>query len=153
MEILYARPIESNGLVLEPSHRIALQHSSVLSHVSRVYTINRFSYILTSHLGNVNIIKMSHDIGTRPLIRSFPIKAIRQKPASLEFGLVLLLKSDFSMDFITYDLDREADDIESQVHVGPFAGVHHLKILACDEASGRLVLLRGGREYMLLCLR
>lgn len=59
------------------------------------------------------------------------------------------LRSDYSVDFISCNLDGGVDEVESQVHVGPFPSHDGLKIVACDEASGRLLFPRA-RSYILL---
>lgn len=149
IEISNLKPAGPDGLVLEPSFRVAYDLAPILSNVSRVYVKDNFSYIITSSAGSVNAICIPHDITIEPSVKSFPVTNIPAYSRHLEFSLMVRLRADSSMDFITYRFDEESDVVYSEVHLGGTQGVRYVKLVACDEASGRLILSTNNDDILL----
>lgn len=138
-------------MTLEPSHRLEfLPTTSFLSQFSRIYTTDRFSSVIGTRAGSIDVIQVPHDIKELPSLRSFPIDDVQVRSQSLQLELVVQVRHDYSMDFITYDLNGKINEVESQICIGPFPEVKFLRMVACDEASGRLILYRGPGDYVLL---
>lgn len=144
-------------MILVQSHRLGFSPSptTLLPQLSRVYITNQFSYIIATRSGDVDLIEIPHGGGHtgftthNPSIRRFQIEIIKTRSKSVELGLLVRVRTDFSLDCTTFDFLNRGTEI-SRTCVGPFPGVQFLSIVACDEMSGRLILCRGRGDYVLL---
>lgn len=149
IEISNLKPVGADGLILEPSFRVIHDLAPILSDILRVYVKDEFSYIITASAASINAISIPHDTTVEPSVKSLPVTNLPAHSRHLELSLMVRLRVDNSMDLITYRLDEEGDEVYSQVHVRGLPGAKHVDLVACDEASGRLVISTNNDDIVL----
>ncbi len=114
--------------------------------ISQVYTDRHFSSIVASLRDSIDIIQIPHQVNLEPSVRRLP-QDIEDYVQVLTLSAMVVLRRDHSMDIVTFDSRGGWLEVESRAHIQAYQGGGY--VMACDEASGRIIMQNNKCRFVL----
>lgn len=106
-------PSKSRSVTLELSFRISLKPGLSLV-LPQLHVNHRSSDIFTTCQGSVQALQIPHKMGVSPIVKEFFWDDIEDLLTICGPSLMVALRNECSMDFITYDLEGDSQVIQTE---------------------------------------